>query len=48
MSTLVPIPAGSMVEDVANQIHWDGALDDTALIMLVGEGPLTTKQVDAK
>lgn len=40
-----PVPAGSYVRDIANTIHWDGAKDEPVLIMLVGEGPMTTTPV---
>ena len=40
-----PVPAGSYVRDIANTVHWDGAKDEPVLIMLVGEGPMTTTQV---
>ena len=42
-ATLYPIPAGSYVEDVANQVHWDGARGEPAVLILVGEGPVITK-----
>jgi hypothetical protein len=40
-----PVPAGSYVRDLTNQVHWDGAKDGPCLLMLVGEGPMTTKPV---
>ena len=40
-----PVPAGSYVRDLANQVHWDGAKDGPCLLMLVGEGPMTTSPV---
>lgn len=40
-----PMPAGSVVTDLAGTVHWDGAKDDGALIELVGMGPVTTTQV---
>ena len=39
-----PVPAGSYVRDLANKVHWDGAKDAPVLLMLVGEGPMTTMQ----
>jgi hypothetical protein len=44
-SKAYPVPAGSYVRDLANQVHWDGARDKPVLIMLVGEGPMTTTAV---
>ena len=40
-----PVPAGSYVRDLANMVHWDGAKDKPCLLMLVGEGPMTTTPV---
>ncbi|HKD46114.1 MAG TPA: cupin domain-containing protein [Rhizomicrobium sp.] len=40
-----PMPAGSVVTDLANTVHWDGAKDEDALLELVGMGPVTTTQV---
>ena len=40
-----PVPAGSYVRDLANTVHWDGAKDGPCLLMLVGEGPMTTSPV---
>ena len=40
-----PVPAGSYVRDIANTVHWDGAKDAPCLLMLVGEGPMTTVPV---
>ena len=37
----VPMPAGSFVTDLAKGIHYDGAKDETALILIVGDGPVT-------
>jgi len=40
-----PMPAGSVVTDLANTVHWDGAKDDGALLELVGMGPVTSTPV---
>lgn len=37
-----PMPAGSVVTDLANTVHFDGAKDEPALLELVGMGPVTT------
>ena len=37
-----PAPAGSYVRDLAGTVHWDGAKDEPCLLLLVGEGPVTT------
>lgn len=46
-STLVPAPAGSFVTHFANEVHWDGGVDNTAIVMVTGVGPVMTKQVGA-
>jgi hypothetical protein len=42
-----PMPAGSVVKDVANTIHYDGARagGPPAVLELVGMGPVKTIQV---
>jgi hypothetical protein len=37
----VPVPAGSFVTHYAKQVHWDGAKDTDAVLLIVGEGPGT-------
>jgi quercetin dioxygenase-like cupin family protein len=44
---MVPMPAGSFVTHFAKQIHWDGAKDEEAWVLIVGEGPGTLTLVDA-
>ena len=43
-----PMPAGSFLKDVANEIHWDGvrAGAPPAILELVGMGPVKTMLVD--
>jgi hypothetical protein len=41
-NTSVPIPAGSFVTHFGKQVHWDGAKDTDAVLLIVGEGPATT------
>ena len=38
----VPMPAGSVVTHYAKQVHWDGAKDTDAVLLIVGEGPATS------
>ena len=38
----VPMPAGSLVTHFAKQVHWDGAKDTDAVLLIVGEGPATS------
>lgn len=41
-----PVPAGSFVVHHPNQIHWDGAKDEEALVQIMGVGPSATIRVD--
>ena len=43
----VPMPAGSFVTHFAKQVHWDGAKDEEAWVLIVGEGPATLTLVEA-
>jgi quercetin dioxygenase-like cupin family protein len=42
----VPMRAGSFVTHFAKQVHWDGAKDEDALLLIVGEGPATNTRVE--
>jgi hypothetical protein len=33
------MPAGSFVTHFGKQVHWDGAKDTDAVLLIVGEGP---------
>jgi hypothetical protein len=48
LSKIYPMPAGSVVTDLADKVHWDGAKDTDALLELVGMGPVTTTQAEVK
>jgi hypothetical protein len=37
----VPMPAGSFVTHYGKQVHWDGAKDVDAVLLIVGNGPAT-------
>jgi quercetin dioxygenase-like cupin family protein len=41
-----PLPAGSFVVHHPNQIHWDGAKDEEAVVQIMGVGPSATVRVD--
>jgi hypothetical protein len=41
----VPMRAGTFVTHFGGQVHWDGAKDEDALILIVGEGPATSTRV---
>ena len=42
------MPAGSFVTHFANQLHYDGAKDQECVLQIVGEGPDTTTNAEAK
>jgi len=45
ISQTVAMPAGSFVTHFGKQIHWDGAKDEEAVLVIVGEGPATSTRV---
>jgi len=47
VSKTYPMPAGSVVTDLAGKVHFDGAKNEDALLELVGMGPVTTTPFDA-
>jgi quercetin dioxygenase-like cupin family protein len=42
----VPMPAGSFVTHFGKQVHYDGAKDEEAWVLIVGEGPATLTRVE--
>jgi quercetin dioxygenase-like cupin family protein len=42
----MPMPAGSFVTHYGKQVHWDGAKDEEAVLLITGEGPATTTRVE--
>ena len=44
----VPMPAGSFVTHYAKQVHWDGAKDEDAVLLIMGEGPATSTAAEEK
>jgi len=41
----VPMPAGTFVTHFGKQVHWDGAKDEDAVLLIMGEGPATSTPV---
>jgi hypothetical protein len=41
----VAMHAGSFVTHYGKQVHWDGAKDEDAVLLIMGEGPATSTQV---
>jgi len=44
----VPMPAGTFVTHFGKQVHFDGAKDEDAVLMIVGEGPATATPAEEK
>ncbi|WP_249131904.1 MULTISPECIES: cupin domain-containing protein [unclassified Bradyrhizobium] len=44
----VAMPAGSFVTHFGKQVHWDGAKDEDAVLLIMGEGPATATEVERK
>jgi hypothetical protein len=42
----VAMPAGSFVTHFGKQVHWDGAKDEDAVLLIVGMGPATSTRVE--
>ena len=45
-NSTVPMPAGTFVTHFGKQVQWDGAKDEDAILLIVGEGPATTTRVE--
>jgi hypothetical protein len=43
-----PTPAGSFVSHFGKQVHWDGAKDEDAVLLIMGEGPATSTDAEEK
>jgi len=44
----VPMPAGTFVTHFGKQVHWDGAKEEDAVLLIVGEGPATSTPAEVK
>src|SRR5215470_11699314 len=42
----VPLPAGTFVTHFGREVHWDGAKDEDASILIFGDGPGTSTRVE--
>ena len=40
-----PLHAGTVVQDIVNTAHWDGAKDEPVVLEIVGEGPVPNVNV---
>ena len=48
MPNTTPMPAGSFVTHFGKQVHWDGAKDEDAILLIMGEGPATSTAAEEK
>ena len=44
----VPMPAGTFVTHFGKQVHYDGAKEGDAILLIVGEGPATSTRAEEK
>jgi redox-sensitive bicupin YhaK (pirin superfamily) len=44
----VPMPAGTFVTHYGQQVHFDGAKDEDAILLIVGDGPETPTPAETK
>jgi hypothetical protein len=44
----VPMPAGTFVTHYGQQVHFDGAKEEDAYLLIVGEGPGTATPAEVK
>jgi hypothetical protein len=44
----VAVPAGGSVTHLGRQAHYDGAKDEPAVLLIVGEGPATSDPAEAR
>jgi quercetin dioxygenase-like cupin family protein len=44
----VPMPAGTFVTHYGQHVHFDGAKDEDAVLLIVGEGPGTSTPAEVK
>ncbi len=42
----VPMKEGTFVTHFGNRVHWDGAKDEDVTLLIIGEGPVTTRSVE--
>jgi quercetin dioxygenase-like cupin family protein len=44
----VPMPAGTFVTHYGERVHFDGAKDEDAVLLIIGEGPATATPAEEK
>ena len=48
IANTTPLPAGTFVTHFGKQVHWDGAKDEDAVLLIMGEGPATSTPAEEK
>jgi quercetin dioxygenase-like cupin family protein len=46
MENMVPMRTGAFVTHFGKQVHWDGAKNEEAWVLIVGDGPATSTRVE--
>jgi hypothetical protein len=47
-ASMVPMPTGTFVTHFGKQVHYDGAKDEEAVVLIAGEGPATATPAEQK
>lgn len=47
-SATVPMPSGTFVTHFGKHVHFDGAKEEDAVLLIVGEGPGTSTPAEVK
>ncbi len=47
-ASTLPMKAGSVITHFGKQVHYDGAKDEDAILLIVGEGPATNTPAEEK
>jgi quercetin dioxygenase-like cupin family protein len=42
----VPVKAGSLATELGKEVHWAGARDEDATILIFGQGPISNTEVE--
>jgi hypothetical protein len=48
LANTTPMPPGTFVTHFGKQVHWDGAKDEDAVLLIMGEGPATATEAEEK
>jgi quercetin dioxygenase-like cupin family protein len=48
LANTTPMRSGTFVTHFGKQVHWDGAKDEDAVLLIMGEGPATATEAEEK